>query len=103
MRQTAGVIEMWITLKQYLTTIHHRWRFLAALVTILSLGVLFVFLSKCSIDRDDEPWQGLSAGFGDALIIAAVVALLVDPVAQQQFAKEWGRDLYWAIFSPQAP
>jgi hypothetical protein len=101
--QTTAVIERWIALKRYVTTIHRRWRFLVALVVIFSLGALLVFLSKHVIASGDEPWQGLSAGFGDALIIAAVVALLVDPVAQQQFATEWGRDLYWAIFSPQAP
>jgi len=90
-------------LKRYLSTIRHRPGFLVALALIFGAGVASVFISRAVISPGDEPWEGLFAGFGDALIIAAVVALLVDPVAQQQFAKEWGRDLYWAIFSPQAP
>jgi hypothetical protein len=45
----------------------------------------------------------LTYGFGEAFLIAGVLAALVDPVVQAQFAKDWGRDLYWAIFSPNAP
>jgi hypothetical protein len=90
-------------LQRYLSTIRHGPRFLVALAVIFGTGVVLIVISRCVFSPGDEPWEGLFAGFGDALIIAAVVALLVDPVAQQQFAKEWGRDLYWAIFSPHAP
>jgi hypothetical protein len=94
---------MWTTVKRYYARIKHRPVFLIALVFIFGLGVSLVIVAKCVYRSDGEPWQGLFAGFGDALIIAAVIALLVDPVAQQQFAQEWGHDLYWAIFSPHAP
>jgi hypothetical protein len=50
-----------------------------------------------------ESERAITASFGDALVIAFVLALLVDPAAQHKFATEWGRDLYWAIFSPAAP
>ncbi|MGC2304972.1 hypothetical protein [Candidatus Binatus sp.] len=102
-KQPSEDNRVWTALKQYLTTIHHRWRFVVALIVIFALGAFLVFMSRSVIGPDDEPWQGLAAGLGDAFIIAVVVALLVDPVAQHQFATEWGRDLYWAIFSPQAP
>ena len=102
-KQPSEDHRVWMLLKQYLATIHHRWRFAVAIIVIFVLGALFVYLAKYKIHPDNEPWQGLAEGLGDAFIIAAVVALLVDPVAQQQFATEWGRDLYWAIFSPHAP
>ena len=37
------------------------------------------------------------------ILFLAVLAMLVDPLVQHQFASEWGHDLYWAIFSPNAP
>ncbi|MDD7967295.1 hypothetical protein [Actinomycetospora lemnae] len=40
---------------------------------------------------------------GEALIIAFVLALIVDPLMQHKLVVDWGRDLYWAIFSPDAP
>lgn len=51
----------------------------------------------------ETTWRQLLAGLGDALIIAAILALLVNPVAQIRFARRWGRDIFWAIFNPQAP
>src|ERR1700737_135930 len=73
---------------------------------LIAIGIFFVIGLSCifgAIFVKDEVWHGLVAGLGDAFVIAAVVALLVDPVAQAHLAQEWGRDLYWAIFSPHAP
>jgi hypothetical protein len=80
-------------------------------VFVLGLGVVFLVAVVCELAAHtnliwtvgSESWRELAAGFGDAFIIAFVLALLVDPAAQHQFATEWGRDLYWAIFSPDAP
>jgi hypothetical protein len=96
-------IAMWEPVGEYLTSVRRRSSFLIEIIIIFGVGAALVYAAKCVLRPDDEPWQGLCGGIGDALIVAAVVALLVDPVAQTQFAKEWGRDLYWAIFSPQAP
>ena len=54
----------------------------------------------------EPPATGPPAGppsYPNPKITAFVLALLVDPAAQHKFATEWGRDLYWAIFSPTAP
>jgi len=91
--------------RQYLTLIKHRRGF------VLGLGVVLLVAVTCEVVAHtnlvwgvgQEGERALAAGFGDAFIIAFVLALLVDPAAQHQFAKEWGRDLYWAIFSPNAP
>jgi hypothetical protein len=86
-----------------LTLRRHKAGFLLTLLMIFLIGAGLVIFARTYLKPETEPWFGLSAGFGDALVIAAVVALLVDPVAQEQFAREWGHDLYWAIFSPNAP
>ncbi|OBI34975.1 hypothetical protein A5708_10550 [Mycobacterium colombiense] len=67
---------------------------------LLIMGIAGIFGSSF---LEDERWQRLVEGLGDAFFIAAVVAYLVDPLAQAHLAQEWGRDLYWAIFSPHAP
>jgi hypothetical protein len=97
--------EIMDKLRQYLSLIRRRRIF------VLGLGVVLLVAVACNVvahtnlvwAAGQEEGRALAAGFGDAFIIAFVLALLVDPVAQHQFATEWGRDLYWAIFSPNAP
>jgi len=96
---------MLVRIRQYFTLMRRRRGF------VLGLGLVLIVACVCEvIAYTDQVWatgqageRQLAAGFGDAFIIAFVLALLVDPVAQHQFATEWGRDLYWAIFSPDAP
>ncbi len=72
-------------------------------VTALS-GVALVIVGNTRVVWETEnAWRQLMAGLGDALVIATVLALLVDPVAQIRFARRWGRDIFWAIFNPRAP
>jgi hypothetical protein len=82
-----------------------RSSFLAAIAVLLLLGIALMFVGSSHLLSHDEQnlWRELSGSFGEALIIASLLALLVDPLAQHEFATEWGRDLYWAIFSPDAP
>lgn len=97
---------MFRNLRQYLSLIKHRRGFVLGLGIVLLLAVVCEFAAHTDLvwaAGSSESLRALAAGFGDAFIIAFVLALLVDPVAQHQFAKEWGRDLYWAIFSPNAP
>jgi len=91
--------------RQYLTLIKHRRGFIVGLGIVLLVAAICELAAHTNLvwGADQEAARALAAGFGDAFIIAFVLALLVDPVAQHQFAKEWGRDLYWAIFSPNAP
>lgn len=96
---------MLIRIRQYLALMRRRRGF------VLGLGLVLVVACVCQViaytnlvwAAGEAGQRQLAAGFGDAFIIAFVLALLVDPVAQHQFATEWGRDLYWAIFSPDAP
>src|SRR4051812_9692087 len=92
-------------INRYLGMIRHRRGFLFAIALILLAGILCQVLAHTDwlLPLASESVRALIAGLGEALLIAAVLALLVDPVAQHQFATEWGRDLYWAIFSPHAP
>jgi hypothetical protein len=72
-------------------------------VTALA-GIVFVVIGNTGLVWDGEnAWRRLSGALGDALVIATVLALLVDPVAQIRFARQWGRDVFWAIFNPRAP
>ena len=91
--------------RRYLTLVHRRPKFAFGLIVVAAFGVLFEILAYGSVIT--APMSGvfrqLAGGFGDAFIVATVLAMLVDPVVQHQFASEWGRDLYWAIFSPNAP
>ena len=72
----------------------------------MGLGSIFVLAGFLIVVGRHHLFWGpneITYGFGEAFLIAGVLATLVDPVVQAQFAKEWGRDLYWAIFSPAAP
>lgn len=87
-------------LKQYTNMIRRKKRIQ------IWISIFFITGFGCILGArfvEDEVWRGLLESFGDAFVVAAVVAWLVDPVAQAHFAQEWGRDLYWAIFSPHAP
>ena len=92
-------------LRQYLTLMRRRRTFIIGLGIVLLVAVACEVVAHTGLvwvaGQQDE--RSLAAGFGDAFIIAFVLALLVDPAVQHQFATEWGRDLYWAIFSPNAP
>lgn len=92
-------------LRQYLTLMHRRPKFTLGLIAIAALGVLCEIVAHNNVVHSppDSVFRQLAGSLGDAFIIAAVLAVLVDPVVQHQFAREWGRDLYWAIFSPNAP
>jgi hypothetical protein len=67
-------------------------------------GIVLVAIGDTGLAWDREnAWRQLLGALGDALVIATVLALLVDPVAQIRFARQWGRDIFWAIFNPRAP
>jgi hypothetical protein len=90
--------------RQYLALLRHRRAFVAGLVLLLALACGFQVVAYTSLAGHlPESVRHLAGGLGDALIIAAVLALLVDPVMQHRFLTEWGRDLYWSIFSPDSP
>lgn len=71
----------------------------------LAAGVSLTMIANSSLIEAGPgfPWKGVLNSLGEALIVAVVLSLLVDPLAQHQLAVEWGRDLYWSIFSPDAP
>jgi hypothetical protein len=96
---------MSVKIRQYAALIRHRRGFIVGLGLVLIVACLCEVAAHTNLfwSADQPGERQLVAGFGDAFIIAFVLALLVDPVAQHQFATEWGRDLYWAIFSPHAP
>ena len=75
------------------------------LIAVFVVGVLLEIAGNTGLAHIPEhnAYRQLVSSLGDALIVASVLGFLVDPVVQHQFASEWGRDLYWAIFSPNAP
>jgi hypothetical protein len=93
---------MWLAVKRYLARIRHRRTFLAGLLLVLGIGIVCHILAVY-VWHPEHQFHELATGFGDAFIIAFVLAMLVDPVVQEEFARDWGHDLYWAIFSPNAP
>jgi hypothetical protein len=97
--------EMLNKLRQYLALMRRRRSFVIGLGIVLLVAIAFEVVAHTNLvwAAGQEGERALAAGFGDAFVIAFVLALLVDPAAQHQFATEWGRDLYWAIFSPNAP
>jgi uncharacterized membrane protein (DUF485 family) len=92
-------------MKQYLALVKHRRGFVIGLLLVLAVATLCEVIGYTT-------WIGgpggsdsrqLAVGFGDAFIIAFVIALLADPVAQRKFATDWGREIFWAIFNRDAP
>jgi hypothetical protein len=96
---------MLVRIRQYVALMRHRRGFIVGLVFVLVVACLCEVAAYTNLvwGAGQPGARQLAAGFGDAFIIAFVLALLVDPAVQHQFATEWGRDLYWAIFSPDAP
>jgi hypothetical protein len=92
-------------LKQYLAMVRRRPKFTVGLMAVAALGALGQVMAYTSLitSPSQSALRQLAGGFGDAFIVAVVLAFLVDPAVQHQFASDWGRDLYWAIFSPHAP
>jgi len=91
--------------RKYLTLVHRRPKFAVGLIAVLVIGVLLEIAGNTDVAHipSHGAYRQLTSSLGDALIVAAVLAILVDPLVQHQFASEWGHDLYWAIFSPNAP
>jgi hypothetical protein len=85
--------------------VHHRRNFIFGVAAVFLLAGAFLVAAHTTVvwGSGYEDAHELAGGFGDAFIIAGVLAILVDPVAQHKFATEWGHDLYWEIFSPRAP
>jgi len=78
--------------------------FLIGITITAVAGVALVAVGHTGLVWGTEnTWRQLLGALGDALVIATVLALLVDPVAQIRFARQWGRDVFWAIFNPRAP
>jgi hypothetical protein len=92
-------------IRRYLTLVHRRPKFAVGLIGVFVVGILLEIAGDTDLAHipSHSVFQQFLGSLGDALIVAAVLAALVDPLAQHQFASEWGRDLYWAIFSPNAP
>jgi hypothetical protein len=91
--------------RKYRTLLHRRPKFAVGLIAVFAVGVLLEIAGSTDLAHvpSHDVYRQFLSSFGDALIVAAVLAALVDPIVQHQFASEWGRDLYWAIFSPNAP
>lgn len=91
--------------RKYLTLVHRRPKFAVGLIAVFVGGVLLELAGDTGLAHvpSHGAYRQFLGSLGDALIVAAVLAALVDPIVQHQFASEWGRDLYWAIFSPNAP
>ena len=94
MRYSPSRISAFLGAREFLFGISLTALFGVALVVVGDTGLVW---------GSENAWRQLLAGLGDALVIAAVLALLVDPVAQIRFARRWGRDIFWAIFNPRAP
>lgn len=78
--------------------------FMIGITITAAAGIALVAVGDTSLIWGTEnAGRQLLGALGDALVIATFLALLVDPVAQIRFARRWGRDLFWAIFNPQAP
>lgn len=78
--------------------------FLVGIAITAAAGIALVAVGDTGLVWTTEnAWRQLLGALGDALVIAVVLALLVDPVAQIRFARRWGRDVFWAIFNPRAP
>jgi hypothetical protein len=101
----GGELMMPDALRQYRTLLRRRPKFALILIAVAALGILCEVAAHADLvhSPSDGAFRHLAGAFGDAFIVAALLAILVDPVVQHQFASEWGRDLYWAIFSPNAP
>lgn len=93
------------TMLRYLALMRHRRTFVAGLLAVFALASVCQVVAHTTLiwGSGNQSARELASGFGDAFIVAVVVAMLADPVIQHRFATEWGRDLYWAIFSPNAP
>ena len=93
------------SMRKYLALVHRRPKFAVGLIAVFVVGILFEIAGNTGLAHIPEhgAYRQLLGSLGDALIVASVLASLVDPVVQHQFASEWGKDLYWAIFSPNAP
>ncbi|WP_216897516.1 hypothetical protein [Nocardia alni] len=86
--------------RRYLALVKRRPIYQIQLSAVITFAIILLVIGRTHfLWGPDE----LTNGFGEAFLIAGVLAGLVDPVVQAQFATDWGRDLYWAIFSPNAP
>ena len=78
--------------------------FLFGIAVTALAGIALLVVGDTGLFWETEnAWRQLLGALGDALVIATILALLVDPVAQIRFARQWGRDMFWAIFNPRAP
>jgi len=86
---------------------------LAWALPLFVVGLIFIFIGHSSnlpnwMFSDLRLGRGGSlsdavAALGDALIVAAILSLIVEPYVRLRLMGEFGRDLFWAIFSPNAP
>jgi hypothetical protein len=78
---------------------------LAFLAFLLVAGVVLIAASHQSwvISVAPDVGHGLLEAVGEAFIVAALLAIAVDPFVQRRFAEEWGQGVFWAIFNPDAP
>lgn len=89
----------------YLSLIRRRRGFLAGLGILLLVAVTceVVAHTKLVWTAGQESERALLAGFGDAFVIAFVLALLVDPFVQMQLSRDFGNTLVWALLNPDSP
>jgi hypothetical protein len=77
---------------------------IALLVVLIALGVAGVVVSQRDHFESDHPALAhVLLAFGEAFLVAGLLALAADPFVQRRFAEEWGRELFWAIFNRDAP
>ncbi len=77
---------------RFMSLIRKRPAFLAALAVLFLVGVALVLLGGSDLLGHDEKnlWRNLLHSLGEAFVIASFLALLVDPLAQHQFATRVG-------------
>jgi hypothetical protein len=94
-----------LEIRQYLALVRHRPKFVVGLILVFAVAAICEALGYTTwlVGAPDTNMRELVIGFGDAFIIAFVIALLADPVAQRRFATDWGREIFWAIFNRDAP
>jgi hypothetical protein len=98
-------VAMLVSVRRYLALVRRRPGFVIGMAVVLLVAVICEVLAHTTLiwDSPEATGRQLAGGFGDAFVIAFVIALLVDPVALQEFASKWGHDIFWAIFSPDSP
>jgi hypothetical protein len=71
--------------RKYLTLVHRRPTFAVGLIAVFVVGVQLEIAGNTDLAHvsSHDAYRQFLSSFGDALIVAAVLAALVDPIVQQ--------------------